>query len=235
MQRNLARLTAIAVASLTWIAPAVSRAQPVANEPRCKTTTTVDCTGTAAPLAVPWGDPVPVAPAPVVPPLPVAPPAPMAPAPVASPPQVAPTPVVPLFTVPLPENMRTVLDENGQLVVERRTRLGRPAVWKAGLGLFLATPVIAAIGSGIDQGSNWSVPGAGIAFAPIVGSFVNAGFSESGGRKFGWTMSGLVQASGFVMFLVGLGTGPEKIERFPVRFTAGPTNGGASVGVNGAF
>ncbi len=46
----------------------------------------------------------------------------------------------------------------------------------------------------------------------------------------------MIQASGFVMLLVGLGTGPEKIERFPLRFSAGPAaNGGMNFGMNGQF
>ena len=57
---------------------------------------------------------------------------------------------------------------------------------------------------------------------------------NNGGRVAGWAIAGLVQASGFVMWMVGMGTGPEKIERFPLRFSAAPTaNNGMQFGMNG--
>ena len=88
---------------------------------------------------------------------------------------------------------------------------------------------------------------------PIIGMWVNAGIESSTSRYAydcydycpsynnrgcvaGWAIAGLVQASGFARFLVGLGTGPEKIERFPLRFSAGPApDGGMQFGMNGKF
>lgn len=223
---------------------------PPPNEPRCKTTTTVECTGTAAPYAVPYADP---APAPVYQPSQPPPPA-YAPPPVYAPPppQYAQPPQYPPYMpqLRLGDGFRTVIDPNGQLMVERRTRLGRPGVWGLGLAMFVGMPLLTGIGLGLDRTEGNKTLYGGLSMLPVFGAFTNAGIaaddcswsydycdkSKANGRAAGWAIAGLIQASGLVMLLVGLGTGPEKIERFPLRFSAGPTqNGGMSFGMNGQF
>lgn len=231
-------------------------AQP--GEPRCRTTTTTECTGAAAQYAVPYVDPG--APPPVYqqPPQQPYPPPIAAPPPVyqyGPPPQGAPNPYAVPLDLPmlrLGDGLRTVVDQNGQLVVERRTRIGRKGVWATGLAMFLGMPVLTGVGLALDRGADDKSLLAGISFMPIIGMWANAGIvsqttyyndcydycssPNNGGRVAGWALAGLVQASGFVMWMVGMGTGPEKIERFPLRFSAGPTaNNGMQFGMNGKF
>ena len=155
----------------------------------------------------------------------------------------------PLYAPPLGAGFRTVVDQHGQLVVERRTRLGRKGLWASGLAIFLATPVVAGAVLARESGTWNKSAAAGLAMFPVIGMFANAGIesdnyvntdSHSGisrqARVAGWAVAGLVQASGLAMWMVGLGTGPEKIERFPLRFSAGPTaNNGMQFGMNGKF
>ena len=133
---------------------------------------------------------------------------------------------------------------DGLLLVERRTRLGNPALWGTGLALFLATPLVTSLG--IDGGSGLRT---GTVFVmPIFGMFLCAREEvrgeaydkerarEESGRAAGWAVAGLVQASGFAMLIVGVAVAPEKVERFPLRFSAAPTkNGGMDFGMSGRF
>ena len=56
---------------------------------------------------------------------------------------------------------------------------------------------------------------------PIIGAFVNAGVRTAARAQVLWAVDGLAQAGGFVTFLVGLAAGPDKMERLPL--TVGPT------------
>jgi hypothetical protein len=89
----------------------------------------------------------------------------------------------------------------------------------------------------------------GLGFLPVLGAFMQAAFvhdsydyngysstvrSHDGVRAF-YTLDGLAQAGGFVMFLVGLAAGPDKIEKQPVLFGGAAFPGGGGVSASGHF
>jgi hypothetical protein len=206
-------LTLLMVPSMAW----AQQPLPPAEDPgECTTTTTVRCTGAAAPYAVM----PPQAPAPVV----VAPP----------PPAVAPAPAQQIIILDprklTGDGWKVTQDANGAWWHERKTSTDAPAVWGTGLAFWLGGYAIAAIAGmqqgGIDMFGWW----------PIIGAMMNAGFAEDTSAKALWAVDGLAQAGGFVMFLVGLAAGPDKIERQPIQIGATAfVGGGSGVALSGRF
>jgi len=186
------------------IPPAAPPPIPPAAEPsECVTTTTVRCTGAAAPYAVQAAQPQTV----VVPAPPPAPP---------PPPQL-------IVLDPhkfVGDGWKVVQSPDGCLWRERKLTTGLPGLWGGGLALFITTYAAGAIGGMAGQGNPFG-------FWPIIGPMVSAGFS-SGSAQVLWAVDGVAQAGGFVMFLVGLAAGPDKIERQPITFSPTSFIGGGS-------
>jgi hypothetical protein len=199
-------------AALPVAAPA-----PSAEPSECVTTTTVRCTGAAAPYAVQAAQPETV----VVPPLP----------PVAPPPPAAPPPqVIVLDPHKLGgDGWKLVQSPDGCLWRERKRSTASPGMWAGGLGLFVASYLAGAIGGMAGEGNP-------AGFWPVLGPIFEATFTDDSGKRTLYAIDGVAQASGFVLFLVGLAAGPEKLERQPI--TIGPTTfhgGGNGVALSARF
>jgi hypothetical protein len=183
------------------------------------TTTTVRCTGSAAPYAVQAAQPQTIivpAPAPVPPPAPPAQPVVAVPAP------------PPIILLPRGlDGWRIVQTPDGRLWRERKISSDSPAVWGTGLAFWLASYGAATIaGTATGEGFGW---------LPIMGAWINASFTR-GTEQILWAADGIAQAGGFVAFLVGLASGPDKVRRLPLQ--VGPTGfvGGAQgLAISGRF
>jgi hypothetical protein len=206
-----------ALALTMMLLPSIVLAQqplPPAIDPgECTTTTTVRCTGAAAPYAVM----PPPAPAPIV----VAPP--------------PPPPAAPQIVILDPRKLagdgwKLSQDASGCLWRERKTSTDAPAVWGTGLAFWLGG-YGASIIAGMNQGGFNE-----IGWMPIIGAMVNAAFNEDGTTQALWAIDSVAQAGGFVMFLVGLAAGPDKIERQPVQLGAASfVGGGSGIAISGRF
>jgi hypothetical protein len=210
-----------ALALTIMLLPSVAFAQapgpmPIApaDEPsECVTTTTVRCTGAAAPYAVPAAQPQMIAPAPP----PAAPP----------PPQV-------IILDPRKlsgDGWKLSQTPDGCFWRERKTSTDAPAVWGTGLAFWLGGYAAGIIG-GMEQGGvnlfGWW---------PIIGAFASAAFNSGNtGAQTLWAIDGLAQAGGFVTFLVGLAAGPDKVERQPIHLGATSfVGGGSGIALSGRF
>jgi|GEM_PF-4440434 len=189
--------------------------QQIQPQDECTTTTTTTtrCTGRAAPLAVP-----PVEAAPVFQPPPVYPYQQPAPTLFAPPPSMGTT----LIIVPQ-RGWYMVRDPDGSIWREREVRTPSSGLLGAGLGIFLSSWLATTIGGGV-RGEGW-------ASVPIIGAMSSAiidGFSRNNGVATGlYAFSTIAQATGFILAMIGTGSGPKKKERMPV--TVGPSmlpNGG---------
>ncbi|HXU70256.1 MAG TPA: hypothetical protein VN947_13060 [Polyangia bacterium] len=202
---------------------------PPLDDGECTVTTTVHCTGAAAPYAVQAAQPqAPV----VVPPVVVAPPAPPPPAPpVAVPPASAPPQIMYLDTRHLVgDGWKLTQSPDGRLWRERKVSTPSNAMWGGGLALWITSYLAGGIGGMASDGFGE------IAWWPVLGPFVAAGFSSDGTGKALFAVDGLLQGTGFVLFLVGLAAGPEKLERLPV--SVGPigfAGGGSGVALSTRF
>jgi hypothetical protein len=188
-------------------------------------TTTVRCTGAAAPYAVQAAQPQVV----VQPPAPPAPPPPVP----AAPPQYMPPPygqpAVILDPRQLGDGWKLVQTPDGCLWRERKVSTDSPAVWGTGMAFWLGGYAAGIIGGMQQGGANY------FAWWPIIGAFVNTSFN-SGGAQAAWAIDGIAQAGGFVTFLIGLAAGPDKLERRPL--SVGPAafiGGGNGVALQGRF
>jgi hypothetical protein len=199
-------LTIVLLPSIALAQQPLPPATPDLGE--CTTTTTVRCTGAAAPYAVQ----PPPAPAPIV----VAPP----------PPQI-----VILDPRKLAgDGWKLTQSADGCLWRERRISTDAPSVWGTGLALWLGG-YAAGIVAGMEQGGFNE-----IGWMPIIGAMVNAAFTDDNTGRALWAIDSVAQAGGFVMFLVGLAAGPDKIERQPVQLGAASFGGGGSgIAISGRF
>jgi hypothetical protein len=226
----------ILIFALMTAAPAFAQYEPS----ECTTTTATKCTGAAAPYAAPNA----VAQPPVI----VQP----APQPQYAPPPPAyyPQPNVVMLDMRKLESdgFHLVQHEDGTWWRERERSTSSPAVWGTGLAIFSASW----LGSGI--GSLESANGLGpLGFLPVFGAWANA-IAESGrssctydysygqsscsdhkGAVAGWAIGGIAQAAGFTMFLVGLASGPKKVERQPVMLAPGMVGSGGGLNAFGQF
>jgi hypothetical protein len=195
-------------------APAVAPAAPAVEPSECVTTTTVRCTGAAAPYAVQ------AAPTVVVPANPPAAPAP------------APAPTLLLDPQALGGGWTLVQTPDGRIWRERKTGGDTPGLWGAGLAFWLGTYGIGVFGS-IAAGDGSIL----FSTVPILGAFLNAGITaRSDTARTLWALDGVVQVGGFVAFLVGACVGPTKVQRVPL--TIAPTSlvgGGQGVALQGRF
>ncbi|HEY2747417.1 MAG TPA: hypothetical protein VGL86_22495, partial [Polyangia bacterium] len=192
----------------------VALAQPTlapAEEPdSCTVTTTVRCTGAAAPYAVQAAQPTA--------------------APVAAPPVLAPPPPLILDAQVVRDGWKLTQDPDGRLWRERKRSTPSNAMWGGGLTLFLATYLAGGIGGMASDGLGE------IAWWPVIGPMFAAVFTDSSTARALFAVDGLAQGTGFVLFLVGLAAGPEKLERMPVSI--GPVSlagGGSGVALSGRF
>jgi len=222
-------MRALAVTMLLLPSIALAQAAPPAPLPRppaaidpgeCTVTTTVRCTGAAAPYAIEAAKPE----APVVIQAPAPPPAPTAPQMLAPPPGA-----IVLDPRALGDGWRIVQSGDGSLWRERKISTDAPGVWGTGLAFWLGGYAAGVIG-GMEEGSANL-----FAWWPIIGALVNTSFN-SGTAQAMWAIDGVAQAGGFVVFLVGLAAGPDKLERVPL--TVGPATfvgGGSGVALAGHF
>ncbi len=228
------RLATLVLVSFTATLVRTAGAQE-SPPPACETVTTVRCSGSAAPLAV-GGQPPPAAVA--APPAPVAGPMPMVPQ---TPPDVprplpdiddetpprccegprpAPAATAPAFTVQtwnVPRGWRLSLDDQSQPVLERTKRTPMAGVWVPGLVVWLGTWLGTSVGGARDDRGYAAIP-----FFGALGTGIEGALEGDAARGFGYSIGGLLQVGGFVMFLAGL-AGSKKIERLPVRLTPGGT------------
>ena len=176
----------VVLAQAPPIAPAPP--PPAAEPSECVTTTTVRCTGAAAPYAVQGAQPQPI----VVP---------------------APPPARAIVIDPraIGGGWHLVQSPDGGLWRERKVTTDAPGVWGTGLALWLGSYFI---GAGVAQAR-----GNPLLWWPIIGALYTSGFT-SGEDQVLSAIDGVVQAGGFVAFLVGLAAGPDKVERLPL--TIGP-------------
>lgn len=233
MRRLIVLVIGVSVASLAV-------AQPV---PTCRTTTTVECTGSAAPLAVPYesGGQAVAPPAPVYPPSPAYAPPPGYPSnapppgmPVPGTPYAPVNPQHPWVVVPpvLGNGWRLVTAPDGQLLRERRTHSMSPALFGTGL----ATLLVSYLGSGFGTLATHHA-GRGVGFVPVFGAFAETAFSLDNGSRgaaAAWAVAGVLQIGGIVMTAVG-GVAREKVERIPFRIGFGATSDAATVTLGGRF
>jgi hypothetical protein len=217
--------------------PSLAHAQ---SEDPGECTTTVHCTGAAARYAVPGAV------------QPAAPPPPMAPPPI-PPPAYYPPPAYPNNVVMLDlrklesDGWKLVQHSDGSLWRERHVSTASPAVWGTGLALFAASWLGSGIGSLVSQ--NGLGP---LGFLPVFGAWGNAiaasghnnctyydsysyNCSDRKGELAGWAIGGIAQAAGFTMFLVGLASGPKKLERQPVMLAPGAVGSGGGLNAVGQF
>jgi hypothetical protein len=237
----------LALALLLMVPAWSARPARAESEPSCETVTTVRCTGSAAPLALPGATPAPAAP-PAPPPAPVVMPPMVVPAPLppqaddAEVPRVAPPPpccaepapryepVPPSEVTPtlLPGGWRLVRTPEG-LMMERKKRTGVAGMWAPGLALWLIS-YLGTTAAGYTNGSPWAA-------APFAGGFIAGGIALADGKVgpgLGWSVGSIMQLSGFVMFLVGTSIG-EKIQRIPVAISPLASRDGGGVAIGGRF
>jgi hypothetical protein len=188
-------LSMLLLPSIAFAQPALPSIPPApAAEPsECVTTTTVRCTGAAAPYAV--------QPPTVV--VPVPPPAP------APPPQVI---VLDPHKL-VGDGWKVTQSPDGCWWRERKISTASPGMWGGGLALFVTSYAAGAIGGMAGEGNP-------LGFWPVIGAFTSSAFTHDNAQIL-WAVDGIAQAGGFVLFLVGLAAGPDKIERQPITF--GPT------------
>jgi len=212
-----------AVALTMMLLPSIALAQqplPPAEDPgECTTTTTVRCTGAAAPYAVM----PPQAPAPVV----VTPPPPPVAAPPAPPPQIV---ILDPRKLAGGDGWKLTQDAQGCWWRERKTSTDSPAVWGTGLAFWLGGYAISAIAgtqqSGIELFGWW----------PIIGAMMNGAFAQDTGAKALWVVDGLAQAGGFITFPGGPPARPDKVERHPIQLGAASfVGGGSGISLSGRF
>ncbi len=200
--------------------PSVALAQPAmvpAEDPdSCTVTTTVRCTGAAAPYAVQAAQPAPAAPVVIQ-----APPTP----------PVTPPPAIILDARHLVgDGWKLTQDANGRLWRERRVSTPSGAMWGGGLALLLTTYLAGGIGGMASDGFGE------IAWWPVLGPIFAAAFTDNGTARALFAVDGLAQGAGFVLLLVGLAAGPEKLERLPVSVgPIGLAGGGSGVALSGRF
>ena len=217
----------------TWMF-AASRPADADAEPSCETVTTVRCTGSAAPLALPGNAPAPVAaqqiriPAPPPVPQPLPPQEDDAEVPQLRAPErpaccaAAQPSYDPVAKIPGGWHL---VQEGGELMLQRKRRTGIAGVWGPGLALWLVSYAGTSIG-GVRDDRPWAA-------IPFFGGFVAGGieaFEGSTSRVLGYTAGSLLQLGGFITFLVGVAAG-EKLERMPLRIapTAARDGGGLSL------
>ncbi len=220
----LVTVAALAAPSAAQEAPpgeaiGVMEAPPPVEDPgECTTTTTVRCTGAAARYGVP----------PALPP---------------SYPAVAPPLANPIFLdlgKLTGDGWRLSQHSDGTLWRQRRRSTDSPGMWGTGLALFS----VAWLGAGVSSlTASQTGP---LGFFPVLGAWMNAGASsgdscgsggscDNRGTTALWALDGLVQAAGFTMFLVGLVTGPSKLECQPVLIAPGAIGSGAGLTAVGRF
>ena len=217
-----------ALALFILLLPSVAFAQIAAPEPlpppqpdpgECTVTTTVRCTGAAAPYAIEAAKPQP----PVViqaPPPPPSPPTMMA----------APPGAIILDPRQLGDGWRIVQSPDGCLWRERKVSTDSPVVWGTGMAFWLGG-YAAGIIAGMQEG-NADL----FAWWPIIGAFVNTAFTNDSSAKTLWAIDGIAQAGGFVTFLVGMAAGPDKMQRLPLTVApASFAGGGSGVALVGRF
>jgi hypothetical protein len=232
----------ILVAMIFAVSPALAHEEP----PECTTTTTVRCTGSAAPYAV-QPPPAPAAPQPIV----VAPPPPAAAPP---PPAYYPAPAPILLDLRKLEEggWKVTQGSDGSIWRERRISTGNAAVWGTGLALFTVSylgTAISAVTAGAGDEQN------PLGFLPVLGGFINAigasvekncsystgyyydyqGCSVNKGAVAGYAIGGLAQAAGMITFFAGLSTGPKKLERQPISIGPGAFGSGGGLTLSGRF
>ncbi len=218
-----------ALALTMLLVPSIALAQqpplPAQDPGECTVTTTVRCTGAAAPYAVQAAQPQ----APVVIQAP-APPPPAPPPPVVAPQMMAPAPgTIILDPRALGNGWRLAQSEDGTLWRERKVSTDSPALWGTGMAFWLGGYAAAVIGGMNEGDANL------FAWWPIIGAFVNTSFN-TGGAQAAWAIDGVAQSAGFVMFLVGLAAGPDKVERMPLTVGAASfVGGGSGVALSGRF
>ena len=196
-------------------APMPQPLPPLPDDGECTVTTTVRCTGAAAPYAVQAAQPQ----APIV----------VQPAP---PPPVTPPQIMYLDTRHLVgDGWKLTQSADGRLWRERRVTSESPGMYGAGLTIWLSTYAASIIGGMMQGGIDM------IGWMPIIGAMVNAGIGSSNDTAQGlWAVDSLAQGTGFVLFLVGLAAGPEKLERMPVSFgPVGFVGGGSGVALSARF
>jgi len=207
------------------------------SEPSCETVTTVRCTGSAAPLALPGNAPPPVA-APVQIRLPAPPPVPQ-PLPLQE--DDVEVPVMPArpacCAVPAPSFAPLdvmpggwhLVQEGGELMLQRKKRTGIASVWGPGLAVWMLSFAGTAIGGTRDE-RPWAA-------IPFFGGFVSGGIDGLDGkavRAFGYSVGSILQLGGFITFLVGVSLG-EKIERMPLRITPTASRDGGGLSLTARF
>lgn len=208
------RALALSMLLLPSVAVAQSAPPPIpptAEPSECVTTTTVRCTGAAAPYAAQAAQPQTV-----VVPAPAAPPPP--------PPQLI---VLDPHRL-VGDGWKIVQSPDGCWWRERKLSTASPGMWGGGLALFLTSYAAGAVGGMAAQGNP-------LGFWPVIGPFVSSAFSHDEAQIL-WAVDGVAQAGGFVLFLVGLAAGPDKLERQPITF--GPTGfvgGGSGVQLSTRF
>ena len=208
-----------------------------AQSGECTTTTTVHCTGDAAPYAVPGA----VAPAPAPP---AYPPPPAYPSPPVYPPPAYYPSANLMLLKPDSDGWKLSQHPDGSLWRERERSTSSPGVWGTGLAIF----TVSWLGTGI--GSLESENGLGpLGFLPVFGAWANAiaestrnncdgyyvGCDNHSAATAGWAIAGLAQAAGFTMFLVGLASGPRKVERQPIMLVPGAVGSGGGLNAVGQF
>jgi hypothetical protein len=189
-------------------APAAPPAMPGVEPSECVTTTTVRCTGAAAPYAV-------------------------QPAPTVVVPPTAPQLAAPglLLNAPLGNGWTLVQTPDGHLWRQREVHGSQPGVWATGLTFWMGAYVASIVG-GVSQGDG------SVYFMtlPFMGPFLNAGLVDHSdtGRAL-WVLDGFVQIGGFVAFVVGASTGPSKTERLPITIAPTAIGSGQGVALQGSF
>ena len=222
-----------ALALTIMLLPSVAFAQvpaplpplPPEDDPgECTVTTTVRCTGAAAPYAVQAAQPQP----PIVIQAP-APPSPPSPPPTMM--MMPPPGTILLDPRQLGNGWRLVQSPDGCLWRERKVSSDAPGVWGTGLAFWLGGYAAGVIG-GMEQGDANI-----LAWWPIIGAFANIAVNSGNGTaQTLWAIDGLAQAGGFVTFLVGLAAGPAKMQRLPLTVSgASFAGGGSGVALAGRF
>jgi hypothetical protein len=232
---------------LALIAPLAAHAQEEPSE--CTTTTTVHCTGAAAKYAVPPFS----QPQPIVQPAPQPPPPPVIPPPAYYPPPQPYYPNVVMLDLRRLESdgWKLVQHSDGSYWRERRVSTASSGVWGTGLAIF----AVSWLGTGIGSVATDSGVGP-LGFLPVFGAFGAAtsestksdcsyttGYYDYGyqscsdhkGQVAGYVIGGLAQAAGFTMFLVGLASGPKKLERQQVFVAPGMVGSGGGLNAVGQF
>jgi len=126
-------------------------------------------------------------------------------------------PALSVQTWNVPRGWRLTLDDQSQPLLERTKRTPMASVWVPGLVVWLGTYLGTSIGGARDDRAYAAIP-----FFGALGMGIAGAVDGDAARGFGYSIGGLLQVGGFVMFLAGL-AGSKKIERLPVRLTPGGT------------